>query len=1017
MNQGTFSVGEILADRFEVVRFLARGGMGEVYAAKDLELDEVVAVKIVRPNRADPDVLARFRREVQLARRVTHPSVCRVYDLFRHYETQTKIPHQALILISMELLEGETLASILRRRGPLDVADATPIVSQILAGLSTAHAEGIIHRDLKGSNVILAPSPRGERVVVTDFGLARLQDLSDDDPTLSDHGMMVGTPSYMAPEQVRGDTIGPQTDLYALGVLMFEMVTGRLPFPGESRKKVAAQRLWQEAPDPGSLVPDLDPTWRKAILRCLAMRPEDRFDSCGELAEFLDLERVSFSGPASSGIHRAPQRRRNRWVWGSVAALLVGFGLAAGPLDMLRWQSQSVLDVGSRMPQERTNAQAENTRTADTRTSVAVLFFDNLTGDPDLEWMRVGLADMMISTLSWNEDLRVLSMSRLYEVLRDRGLSASQPSVAVAGDVARHAEADRVVLGTISRLGSTVRIEVKLQDVDSGEVLASHMVDGRLEDELFTMVDDLSLGIRRHFEIGRSYGETTGGAQAKRPAVSTNSVDAYQAYVSGMREHLDSRESKAMEYFERAVELDPDFSMAWARMAVVADNMGHPGTLTFSERALAGAHRITPHERRYIEGFHHSLRPATQHRAIETYRQELAVDPTNDHVRHNLALAYADLERYDDAIQEHEVQSLWADDISARNLAYFYQLTGRYGDAERLLQIITDRNPGLHWTHTDRALGALLQGLLPEAEGFLEISARADPWDYLQITYTCLAKILRDDLEGALAFGSRPLDSQEIASVQAAAVCHLRSLEHLGQTAEALSLIDRLLTLPEHVSTYPSLILRAAQLHLDRGEPEIALGKARVALETDTLGWVGLRASYLAARAAQTQGDTDAAQSWIDRLDTAIAETSIPQLERRRHVFQAVLASQRGDTAEALDLLETAVASLPQHEHFEGRMPSGHARTLWALARANAEAGLEARAVEIWHRLATSTLERFMDPIPHVRSLHALGEYHRQAGDAAMARRYFRKYLEAWGDGDLDRPQVEAVKTFLDAPG
>ena len=359
IHQGTFSDGEILADRFEVLHFLARGGMGEVYAARDLELDEAVAIKIVRPNHTAPEVLAHFRREVRLARRVTHPSVCRVHDLFHHHETPDKASHQALLLISMELLEGETLESVLRRRGRLTTTAAAPIIGQILAGLCAAHTQGIIHRDLKSSNVILTSSPKGERVVVTDFGLAQLQDLSDDQTIPSEPGMMVGTPSYMAPEQVRGDSTGPQTDLYALGVLMFEMVTGQLPFPGESRQWVLAQRLWQEAPDPASLVPDLDPTWRRAIQRCLAMCPTDRLGSCDELAEYLGLAELPGSGLAEplgfglegggskgSGSQRPTVSHRGRWITTMIVALVLGLGLATDSRDVNHPSGGGVTDQG-----------------------------------------------------------------------------------------------------------------------------------------------------------------------------------------------------------------------------------------------------------------------------------------------------------------------------------------------------------------------------------------------------------------------------------------------------------------------------------------------------------------------------------------------------------------------------------------------------------------------------------------------------------------------------------------------
>ncbi len=313
--------GEVLSGRFRVVRFLAAGGMGEVYEAEDLELGGRLALKtILRQLADDPTVMERFRREVHLARQVTHPSICRSYDIFHHALDRSDFEAtQKVTFLTMELLRGETLRQRIRRQGPMTAAEALPILRQVAEGLAAAHQAAVVHRDLKSSNVFLVNAERGVRAVVTDFGLARLQTATPigpgtggGDPTdaaATDIGTLMGTPAYMAPEQLLGEEITPATDVYALGIVMYEMATGQLPF---AEDEDPFQRLVRPAPAPEKLVAQLDPKWAGVIRRSLRRRPVRRFATGLELVLALEDRRAT---------------RPSRQPW--VAALLVLF-LAAG---------------------------------------------------------------------------------------------------------------------------------------------------------------------------------------------------------------------------------------------------------------------------------------------------------------------------------------------------------------------------------------------------------------------------------------------------------------------------------------------------------------------------------------------------------------------------------------------------------------------------------------------------------------------------------------------------------------
>jgi len=277
-----FQEHQLISRRFEVLRFIGRGGMGEVYEARDLDLGERVALKTIRSEvAADLHIMARFKREIQLARKVTHPNVCRIFDL---------VYHEAIIFLSMELLEGETLSQRLQRDGPMSASEALPLVAQMAAGLAAAHQAGVVHGDFKSNNVMLVPAEgqeAGIRTVIMDFGLARRSDASDAAASRPPVGSMAGTPAYMAPEQVEGREITPATDIYALGVVLYEMVTGRCPFEGSNALAVAVKRLQEPPPSPRSHNPGLDLRWEQAILRCLERNPRERFASADEIIPAL----------------------------------------------------------------------------------------------------------------------------------------------------------------------------------------------------------------------------------------------------------------------------------------------------------------------------------------------------------------------------------------------------------------------------------------------------------------------------------------------------------------------------------------------------------------------------------------------------------------------------------------------------------------------------------------------------------------------------------------------------------
>jgi Tfp pilus assembly protein PilF len=325
-----FREGQLVSGRFRIVRFLGEGGMGEVYASEDQELHIRVALKTMHAHlAASPKFAERFRQEIQLARQVTHPNVCRIFDAGRHQGT----PY-----FTMELLEGETLARRLENKGRMSPSEAAPIARQLCDALSAAHRAGVLHRDFKSANVMLT----GGRAVITDFGLARLLDADSVGPVTT--GLAVGTPAYMPPEQIEGRPSGASVDIYALGVVMYEMLTGLRPYRDSSPLALAAAKLKGPSP-PRKLAEGIGSTWEAAILKCLSPLPEDRFADALEVLSAVE------------GTLRLTIRRSGSTagVVAAILALAAGFGLktivehrppAAPSAEANRWYREGVDALG-----------------------------------------------------------------------------------------------------------------------------------------------------------------------------------------------------------------------------------------------------------------------------------------------------------------------------------------------------------------------------------------------------------------------------------------------------------------------------------------------------------------------------------------------------------------------------------------------------------------------------------------------------------------------------------------------
>jgi eukaryotic-like serine/threonine-protein kinase len=550
-----FVPGEVLAERFRIVNFIAAGGMGEVYEAEDLVLKDNLAIKTIRPEVLQQNnALARFKREVQLARKVTHPNICRVFDLFWHGRTE-RDSESAIVFVSMELLRGETLSERIRRGGRFSAKDALPLINQIALGLEAAHRAGVVHRDLKPGNVILVPETDHNQIrsVITDFGLALRArgDASKSVDLTSSHGV-VGTPAYMAPEQIEGKEVTKLTDIYALGLIIYEMVTGERAFPGDTPLASAAKRFSDQLVSPRQFAPELGKNWEQAIRRCLERNPNARYSSATEVSGALADDALDLEATSKRGVF-PPFRQLAKIALASALILVI-----AGAAYQLRgW-------LGGGRP---LSVQAAR------RPTIAVLGFKNLSGKPDVAWVSSALSQMLGTELSAGEQMRIIPSEQVAHARIDLELSNEDTfGRETLSRLRSNMGSDFVVLGSILDMGGQIRIDLTLQDAANGETVSKISESGP-EPQL----PDLAIRAGERLRLKLGAGEVSASDAARVKASQSSSLEATRFYSEGLEKLHSYDAAGARALLERAVAEDPSFALAHSALAEVWRSLGYNG--------------------------------------------------------------------------------------------------------------------------------------------------------------------------------------------------------------------------------------------------------------------------------------------------------------------------------------------------------------------------------------------------------------------------------------------------------
>jgi len=671
------TTGATFAGRYQVIEELGRGGMGRVYKVYDQRIEAKVALKLLSPDIAsDEETIRRFRDELKLARAISHRNVCRMYDLGDAEGTS---------YITMEYVPGEDLKSFIRRSGQLTVGKAIGIAAQICAGLAEAHRLGVVHRDLKPQNIMIDHEGNAR---IMDFGIARsLQAKGETGP-----GFIIGTPQYMSPEQVEGEAADPRSDIYSLGVILFEMLTGRLPFQGETPLSQALKHKTEPPPDPTELNFRIPRDLSRMVLRCLEKKREQRYQSADELA--ADLTGVEKELPATEPATPRPEPtarkvRRSSGKRLAAAASLSVLVVIAALFFILRGSRRAGPPDSAKVPL--------NTW----KNSIAVLPFRDHSPGKDQESVCDAMAESIIGWLSQFQELKVTGTNSVMHY-KDSGKDVQQ----IAGELG----VSYVLDGTVRREGNIIRVMAELISRDTKSVVWSNKYDQELKG-IFDLQDRISRQIAEALEVKLL--PATGAPAASEP---TKNLQAYEYYAKGMsfiksKYVLTFREEDfktGVEMFNKALELDPDYAMA------------HFG--------LCWAYE-----------YHYQVHSDEADVLLMQHNAETAqrLDPSS--ALTNAVLAYSLYEHKGDREKSLElcakaraVNSNLGDVVFLTGMCYLYH--GLYGLAVRDLSKAMELDPYNFWTPYKLAMAYMYSGEFDKADGcfqkYFELAPPVEPLVY-----------------------------------------------------------------------------------------------------------------------------------------------------------------------------------------------------------------------------------------------------------------------------------------------
>jgi eukaryotic-like serine/threonine-protein kinase len=995
------TTGSSIAGRYQVIEELGHGGMGRVYKVYDADIKEKIALKLLRPEIAlDQETVERFTNELKLARKIGHRNVCRMFDLGKA---------EGVTFITMEFVPGEDLKKLIRKSGQLGAGRAVSIARQVCAGLAEAHHLGIVHRDLKPQNIMVDEDGNAR---IMDFGIAR----SVGGGGITGAGVMIGTPEYMSPEQIEGKEADRRSDIYSLGIILYEMLTGSVPFKGDTPLAVAVKHKSEPPREPRELNPQVPPDLGRLVLKCLEKDRTNRYQDAGKVG--ADLEKIEQGLPTTQRAvsKTKPFTSREITVKFNVQKIVL-------PLAALIVLAAAGVFLWKFVPHKKAPAAAK------IENSIAVVSFENQTGDQSYDYLQKAIPNLLITSLEHRGVPYVATWERLRDLLKQMGKGGLEIIDADTGfELCRREGIQAIVLGSFVKAGDAFATDVKVLDVETKKLLKSAGSRGRGVDSILeTQIDQLTAEISQAPVLPANF--VRSGA-ARVADVTTSSMEAYNYFLRGKEERDKLYWESARPYLEKAVELDPAFAMAYHYLALDYDYLGD---LKARDEAIRKAKQYsanaTDKERLDIEGTYAWMINGDFDEA-DRLTEELAEKYPKEKEFHFYlaeALENKDLTR---AIEEyHKALELDPQFGSALNgLAIVYRGTGDYAKSIDLFKRYAAVSPGeanpfdsLAWTY-------LWLGDFDQAKAAFEEALKAKPDFYFSLKGLYYLHALKQDYREAQRWAGELISKSQSPGLIIEGLSNRALLEFWqGQVKKALATLREADGLAQKISNKNNLVFAdfiRGCMHFERGEFEPARKYLQACWDWETRTYPLSRQTNKIIYAYELGlielglGRMDRARLRLADIEANIAKLASFSwdLSFHRDFLLAEIQMLEGKAKDVIGRLAGKSLQKPPRSMGPSLFPIGYNFPAMrdVLARAYEQNGEPDKAIAEYERLTTIGPQNISRALIYPINYYRLARLYEKRGAKSKAAENYRRFLGLWKDADPGFPEVEDARKRLE---
>jgi len=990
------TTGSTFAERYQIIEELGKGGMGKVYKVHDTEIKEKVALKLLNPEiAADMRTIERFRNEIRLARKIVHKNVGRMYDLGKEQDTY---------YISMEYVPGEDLKSMIRMSKQLSMATAIDIAKQVCDGLKEAHDLGVMHRDLKPSNIMIDKEGNAR---IMDFGIAR----SITGKGITGAGVMIGTPEYMSPEQAEVKEVGQRSDIYSLGVILYEMVTGRVPFEGETPLGIAMKHKSEAPKDPKELNAQVPSDLSQVILKCLEKDKEKRYQSADDVRS--ELSRIEKGIPSTE--REIPKRKpitskeitvtlglRKLIIPGLIVIAAIIIGLAIWLL----------------IPEKEVE-----------KHSIAVISFENQTGNSSYDYLQKAIPNLLITNLEQSKYLSVTTWERLHDLLKQKGKEDVHFIDSDLGfELCRTEGIKALVLGSFIKAGDAFATDVKVFDVETKNLIKSTNKRGKgVQSILEKQIDELTK------EISRGIGLSERRIESEKTAignVTTSSMEAYNYYLKGNDAFSKNHWNDAQIFLGKAVELDPKFADAYFLLGRIYEWLQDTRARNDAyEKAMLYSDRTTIKQKMLIEAFYASDIERDPGKGIHILKQILKEYPQETRFHYRLGWIFQHkMNLLEEAIEEYtkylEVE-LHPRPYVYNQLGYIYMGSGEFEKSLEYLKKYEALSPGdanpidslaeLYFT-----MGRLDESIAKYKEA---TEIKTDFYEaYFSIGYIYA---LKEDYAEALKWVDKSTEIAPTSRVKAESYLW-RGFYHYWLGGYARSL-DDLRRIPASLETTGNVLMKAlsfritAWMYMNTGEFDKSREFHQKCFEIwekiypEQIKWYEAYYHFCFGFVDVMEGKIDSAESRLAEIKSLLSEVA-EEVELLEYyydsLYEEILLVKDRNKDVISSYRKTHSIKIPGMLTWN-LLKYNQLFLRDVIARAYQQKGELDRAISEYERLISFDPESKERRLIHPKYHYRLAKLYEQKGWEGKAIEHYEKFLDLWKDADPGLPEVEDARKRL----